>query len=86
MNCQVYKSSRQADTYIYLPEGAGIESLPESLRKIFGDPQKVLAVTLEENTQLAQADASQVMRSISERGFYLQLPPKLYKNKHNPWS
>ena len=86
LNCQIFKSSRQENTYIYLPEGTGIDSLPNSLRDVFGTPEKVLDVVLDKDTRLAQADASQVMQAIRERGYYLQLPPDIYGNKHNPWA
>ena len=86
LDCQVYKSSRQPDTYIYLPDGAVFDSLPEPLRHRFGNPEKVMDLTLDKRVQLAQADALLVMQKIREQGFFLQLPPNIYKNKHNPWS
>jgi len=86
LNCHVYKSIRQADTYIYLPDGADFDSLPESLRRTFGTPEKVMDLVLDKNTRLAQAEPGQVMQSIRERGYYLQLPPGLYEKKHNPWA
>ena len=86
MNCQVFKSTRQTDTYIYLADGTDFDSLPESLRSTFGAPEKVMDVVLDKTRQLAQADPKQVMQSIREQGFYLQLPPNIYENKHDPWA
>lgn len=86
MNCQVFKSARQADTYLYLPDSTGFDVLPESLMDVFGTPEKVMNLTLEAGTRLAQADAAQVIQAINEQGYYLQLPPDVYKSKHNPWA
>ena len=86
MLCQVYKSPRQSDTYLYLPEGADPGSLPAALMKTFGNPEKVMDVTLDKNTKLAQANPGRVLQAIRDRGFYLQLPPRLHENKHDPWA
>jgi len=69
-----------------LPDGADFEELPESLRQTFGKPDKVMDIRLDADTSLAQADVKQVMQSIRERGYYLQLPPNIYENKHDPWA
>ena len=85
MNCQIYKSSRQADAYLYVRKNTDLDRLPETLRNVFGVPEKVMEMELQPTTKLAQADAITVIQAIREQGYYLQLPPDPYGNKHNPW-
>ena len=86
MNCQIFKSLRKPDTYVYLPSGAEFEALPEALRRVFGSPEKVMDLDLNSDTKLALADVSDVLKKIAEHGFYLQLPPNAQLSKHDPWA
>lgn len=71
----VYKSSRMADTFVYLRAEDSPESLPDALLQRFGEAKHVVEFSLHADRYLAQADAQNVMRAIAEQGFYLQLPP-----------
>ena len=71
----VVKSSRKADTYLYLPQGTDWETLPDSLRSVFGDPQPVLTMKLTSERQLARYSGAEVLAALEDKGFFLQLPP-----------
>ena len=72
----VYKSLRRADTYVYLPADAELESLPDALREQFGEAEAFLHFELSADRYLAQADATVVLAALASQGFYLQLPPQ----------
>ena len=71
----IFRSSRKADTYLYMPTTAEFEELPEPLRKQFGAPIYVMDLVLTAERQLAQVDVLQVMQAMAEDGFFLQFPP-----------
>jgi uncharacterized protein len=75
MLCQIYRSSKKAETYLYLRYEDRFENLPEELIKTFGQAEPVMALELEANRKLARAEATEVLNAIEEKGYYLQLPP-----------
>ena len=75
MQCYVYKSSRRADTYLYLAERDGFDILPDGLRRTLGDLRLVLVVDLAQRSRLAQADIGTVRARLEQPGYYLQVPP-----------
>lgn len=77
LEVRVYRSERRADTYLYLPVEDEFDDLPEALLEHFGPGTGFLQFWLHEERYLAQADPRQVLQAISDKGFYLQLPPNL---------
>jgi uncharacterized protein YcgL (UPF0745 family) len=73
--CQVFKSSRQAEMYLYVELSRGLQDVPSELLASFGEPAPVLSLLLTQERKLARADAAAVMASIARQGFYLQMPP-----------
>mgnify|MGYP001447119377 FL=1 len=73
--CQVYRSARRAQTYLFVDKQRGLQDVPEELLAGFGEPQEVMVLALEPGRRLARADAAEVITSINDKGFYLQLPP-----------
>ncbi len=73
--CNVYKSGRESDLYLYVAREEGLERVPEQLLLRFGDPLLVLTLEISAERKLAQADASKVLAAIADKGYYLQLPP-----------
>ena len=71
----IFRSSRKADTYLYMPATGEFEALPEPLRKQFGAPIYVMDLLLTRQRKLALVDVKQVMQAMLEEGFYLQFPP-----------
>lgn len=76
MKCNVYRSSKKADTYLYLSEQQAVEELPEGLTKLLGEIVHVLDVDLATRTELANEDIDQVRKSLKLQGYFLQLPKK----------
>lgn len=73
--CQVFKSSRKEEMYLYVDKAKGLADVPEALMAQFGEPEEVMTLVLDETRRLARADIHQVLADISEQGFYLQMPP-----------
>ncbi|MCG7532162.1 YcgL domain-containing protein [Psychrobium sp. MM17-31] len=70
----VYKSSKKADTYLYIEKRDDFSPVPKSLLETFGKAKFVMLVPLTKR-DLAIADKEKVMAEIRQKGFYLQLPP-----------
>lgn len=75
MLCQVYKSPRREETYLYVEKTTDLERVPAALLRQFGEPTKVMLLLLDGKRELARANALQVREAIEEQGFYLQMPP-----------
>ena len=72
---KIFRSSKKADTYIYLPIEVEFDDLPEALRKQFGRTVFVMELLLTTSLKLALFDAATVMQGIAKDGFFLQFPP-----------
>ncbi|MCL1143068.1 YcgL domain-containing protein [Shewanella gaetbuli] len=75
MICAVYKSSRKADTYLFVKKRDVFDDVPEPLMAMFGAPKLVMLVPLSKRDSLAMADIEKVKQQLDEKGYYLQLPP-----------
>jgi uncharacterized protein len=75
MHAYVYKSLRQADTYVFLAARDDFTRLPPPLLTQLGELKFVLEVALTTERKLAQADADVVRRNLADRGFHVQFPP-----------
>ncbi|MBW3138821.1 YcgL domain-containing protein [Ferrimonas balearica] len=75
MICAIYKSSRKADTYLYVPKRDDFSQVPQPLMEVFGTPQFVMILPLAKIKQLANADMAKVTAELTDKGYYLQLPP-----------
>jgi uncharacterized protein YcgL (UPF0745 family) len=75
MLCQVYRSPRRQEMYLYVERSEGLERVPKPLLQDFGEPLEVMIVHLDGQRRLARADAAKVLDQIREQGFYLQMPP-----------
>ncbi|PJK13902.1 hypothetical protein CO613_07895 [Lysobacteraceae bacterium NML07-0707] len=77
MLAHVYKSSKRADTYVYLAARDDFDRLPGSLRSQLGALHFVLQVELTPERKLARENPRQVMENLAARGFHLQFPPSV---------
>jgi len=77
MHAYVYKSQLKPDTYVYLARRDDFSALPAPLSASLGPLVFVLDVTLDAERRLAQADPAKVRGELTERGFYLQVPPSV---------
>ncbi len=73
--CQIYKSPRREEMYLYVDKAKGLEDVPPALLERFGAPIEVMTLVLTPERKLARADVGEVLENIRERGFYLQMPP-----------
>jgi uncharacterized protein YcgL (UPF0745 family) len=73
--CQVFRSSRKQEMYLYVDKVRGLKDVPEALLAQFGESTPVMLLLLTPQYKLARADAAAVLASIEEQGFYLQMPP-----------
>ncbi|WP_341503621.1 YcgL domain-containing protein [Gallaecimonas sp. GXIMD4217] len=75
MLCAIYKSSKKDETYLFLPKKDDFSQVPKELMAVFGQPQLVMMLKLEQDRRLAMADAAEVMAALADKGYFLQLPP-----------
>ena|SRR5690554_443637 len=71
----IYKSPRRDETYLYVDKKQGLGQVPAVLLEHFGAPVHVMDMPLFPNRKLARISAADVLASIDEKGFYLQIPP-----------
>jgi len=75
MLCTIYKSPIKPDTYLYIERRDDFSRVPDKLMETFGAPIFVTLLNLAQREKLALADKQKVLDSLTELGFYLQLPP-----------
>lgn len=75
MLCTVFRSTKRADTYLYLPHSAVFADLPEPLRQHFGQPIQVMTFALSDKRKLAQLSVEELRQHLNDPGYYLQIPP-----------
>jgi uncharacterized protein YcgL (UPF0745 family) len=75
MLAAVYKSSKKADTYLFIEKRDDFSKVPDPLMATFGTPIFVIIVDLAKRTKLGVADLCNVKQKLIDDGFYLQLPP-----------
>lgn len=76
MLCAIYKSSKKAETYLYVEKRDDFSKVPEPLMATFGKPQFVMLFNLAGEKKLVRTDKEKVKEALREPGYYLQLPPK----------
>ena len=77
MDCWIYRSPRQDQMYLYLKQKDDFDSLPEQLVRRFGAPSLVMELNLHAGRKLARENIHTVMNNLKERGYHLQMPPKI---------
>jgi len=78
MQCSIYKSRKKSDTYLYVETQDNFERVPKTLLNMLGRLEFVMILDLEQRSKLAQTDPQQVISSLQQQGYFLQLPPKAY--------
>ncbi len=76
--CEIYKSPRKAEMYLYVDKSSGLEELPATLLQQFGEPDLVMTLLLTPTKKLARVDVNDVIEGITEQGYFLQMPPAPY--------
>lgn len=70
----VFRSSKKADTYLYVRRGQAWEELPDSLQAIFGNPVHAMDLVMTPERKLARTTGKQVLEAIADKDFFLQMP------------
>ncbi|TVM07996.1 YcgL domain-containing protein [Vreelandella aquamarina] len=73
--CEVFRSSRKEDMYLYVDKRKGLSDVPEALLERFGKPISVMTLMLTPDKPLARANSADVLAAIRDKGFYFQMPP-----------
>lgn len=73
--CEVLKSPRKDEMYLYVDKREGLSRVPEALLERFGKPVSAMTLILRSDKPLARAKAADVIAAIRDKGFYLQMPP-----------
>lgn len=73
--CDVYKSSKKENLYLYVCSDDGLSKVPAELLARFGVPEKALTFTLSPDRTLARENPAVVMANLHDHGYHLQLPP-----------
>lgn len=73
--CAVYKSTKKADTYLYVPGRDDFSRVPAPLMEMFGTPRFIMIMPIKKDRTLGQVDIQTLRDELTKNGFYLQLPP-----------
>lgn len=74
--CNVYKSTQVQGMYLYIEKSEGLERVPELLMAKFGAPKLVMTMLIKKEQMLSTVTGERVLLEVTERGFYLQMPPQ----------
>lgn len=85
MHCDIYKSSKKDEMYLYVarpeqvnqaPDIDPLEIVPELLRQTFGRATFVMHLELSAERKLARVNVLHVIDSLENKGFFIQVPPE----------
>lgn len=84
MLCEIYKSSKKDEMYLYVASVAADDQgnadplavLSDALKAAFGRATFVMKIELHAERKLARANVLHVMDSIENRGYFIQMPPE----------
>ena len=82
MQCVIYKGHKKPDSYLFIEREDDFSRVPEGLLNMVGNLEYVMTLELRQQLHLARASASEVMRHLDDQGYYLQLPPTDFVDKH----
>lgn len=74
MHCFIYRSTRRADAYLFVPRADDFEAVPAALRERLGLLELAMELELTAGRRLARADGATVMAHLERDGYFLQLP------------
>jgi len=74
MQVKVYRSSLKDGMYMYMQSETTLDTVPAAVMKQLGEPEQALEFELTASRELPNADASEVLATIENQGFYIQMP------------
>jgi uncharacterized protein YcgL (UPF0745 family) len=83
LECHIYRCAAKEEMYLYLHVDKKQEDLPEELTKLVKQLSHVMDLVLSPERKLARVDVNEVINSLKEKGYFLQMPPKgIYTKLH----
>ncbi|MBN2864379.1 MAG: YcgL domain-containing protein [Thiotrichales bacterium] len=70
-----YKSPKKNELFLYVPAEDGLDKLPKELLVMFGQPEFVIEFELFPTRKMPRADATEVLKALATKGYYMQMPP-----------
>jgi uncharacterized protein len=77
VHCYIYRSSRKADTYLYLLEKDDFSEIPEELMRVFGEAEFSFEFDLTPDRRLAKENPDEVYNNLKQQGYHLQMADDL---------
>ena len=81
MQIYIYRCEGKKDAFLFLPQKGEFEKLPKTLNNMLGVLHFSFEFKLVEGKKLLRTEASTVIKTVQEYGYYLQLPPSTAKEK-----
>ena len=78
--CVIYRGAKKADSYLYVERESDFGAVPRALLDMLGPLTWVMSLELHPQRKLAQVDILQVIQSLQQQGYYLQLPPGSWRH------
>lgn len=73
----IYKSVKKEGMYLYVSKEKGLTKIPDALLGLFGAPILVTHMLVSEEKKFAKFTAEDLLSTLDEKGFYLQMPEPL---------
>ncbi len=74
-----FKTNKKNELYLFVPQkkdpAASLTNLPNELLVMFGKPKHIFDFTLSKNKALPRSNSKEVIASLKNKGYYLQMPP-----------
>jgi len=77
MLCEIFKSKKKEETYLFVEKETVLDELPQTLRDLLGELSLIMELDISEKRKLAREKPEVVLLNIRSQGFHLQLPPKI---------
>ena len=74
MQCFIYKSLKKDYLYLFVNKQGDFSKVPDALLISLGKMEFVMELGLSPERKLAREDAGKVLKSLKEKGFFVQLP------------
>lgn len=74
-----FKTSKKNELYLFVPKQkdnqTALDKLSDELLVMFGEPEHIFDFALSEGKSLPRSNPKEVLDSINNKGYYIQMPP-----------
>lgn len=74
-----FKTSKKNELYLFVPKQkdnqTALDKLSDELLVMFGEPEHIFDFALSESKSLPRSNPKEVLDSINNKGYYIQMPP-----------